>query len=113
MRLSYGVRLKMLHERQALLNGLSQMFSSEAKPLDPELFCWTGQLKEYKPPVPIGDTPADHAVDVLVAKMRELRSESNPTGFDIDELTKTFNEFMGPYFQATGTKMKGDDDGSQ
>jgi len=84
MRYCYGTRLRILHERSSLLNGIALFMSDKAKPLDPELFCWTGQVQYVAKQHRDGDRPQDHLVAVLAAQI------SRDGVVDYDALMETY-----------------------
>ena len=90
MRYCFGVRLRILNERAALLNGLSLMMSDKAKPLDPELFCWSGIVQHVRQRYRDGDRPQDHLVAVLAAQI------SKDGVVDYDALMETYRKWTEP-----------------
>lgn len=92
LRRCYGVRLKMLHERESLLNGLAMMWNEKAEPLDPEAFCWIGRVitAEDEPPLDKENDPQSHVVNVMAAEI--LRNGGH---VDVDALMKTWATWTG------------------
>lgn len=79
----YGVRLRMLHERQAIWG--------ESKDFNPEAFCWIGDgTAKDRTPMEERNRDDGGVTNVLVAKIMAADGK-----VDVDELLKVWHEWKG------------------
>ena len=93
--------MRLLHERAALMNGISVMWSDKVSPLDEEAFCWTGSTDKRRTAGGSGEngekTDQDHIVNVLAAQINK------DGGFNLESVMKAYKDWTQPPATEQGT----------